>query len=63
METGTLAVGINEAAEMVSVSPDTIRRLIKRGTLNASRISNRVVIPMEALRELVQKNQNKKETA
>lgn len=47
------AVGIKEAAAALSVSADSLRRLIKRGTLRSSRIVKRVVIPITELDRLL----------
>jgi excisionase family DNA binding protein len=47
------AVGIKEAAAALSVSTDSLRRLIKRGTLRSSRIGKRVVIPITELDRLL----------
>jgi excisionase family DNA binding protein len=48
-----LAYSVKEAAEALRVSPRTIVREIKRGNLRAARVSRRVVIPADALAELL----------
>lgn len=47
-----LYVGINEAANLTSVSAFTIRRQIKQGKLQIARIGRRVVIPVGELTKL-----------
>jgi excisionase family DNA binding protein len=48
-----LALNINEAAQLISVSPWTIRAWIKQGKLRATRLGRRVCVTPEALRKLV----------
>jgi excisionase family DNA binding protein len=48
-----IAVDVNTAAKMTSLSPHTIRLRIRKGLLKATRVGRRVVIPVEALRDLV----------
>ncbi len=48
-----LARGLKEAARAVGVSKYTLVREIKRGRLRAARIARRVVVPVEALKELL----------
>ena len=48
-----LAYSVAEAAELTGLSKRTIAREIKRGHLRAVRVSRRVVIPAQALREFV----------
>jgi excisionase family DNA binding protein len=48
-----LAVDVEEAARLVSVSPHTIRRAIRSGRLAASRCGRRVLVPIESLRILL----------
>jgi excisionase family DNA binding protein len=49
-----IAVGIKEAAVMIGVSPNTIRRQIASGRLQTAQIGRRRVVPIDALRELVE---------
>lgn len=47
-----LAVNVVTAAQMLSVSPRTVRRLL--GTrLRAVRIGRRILVPIDSLRELL----------
>jgi excisionase family DNA binding protein len=48
-----LALSIEEAAELIAVSPWTIRAWIKQGKLVATRLGRRVCITPEALKEFV----------
>lgn len=48
-----MAVSLKQAAEMLSVSTFTLRRMIKRKAIRTANISRRVVIPMTELRRLV----------
>ena len=48
-----LAVDVREAARLTSLSVFTIRRYIHRGSLKATRIGRRVVVPLEALERLI----------
>jgi excisionase family DNA binding protein len=48
-----LAVSFKEAAGLVSVSRNTLRRYAKSGRLRTVRLGRRRVIPFEALRELI----------
>jgi excisionase family DNA binding protein len=41
-----LAVDVREAARLVSLSPFTVRRYIKRGLLRAVRVGRRVLVPL-----------------
>lgn len=48
-----LAVGVNEAAKMLGVSPFTIRNYIASGRLRAVRVGRRVLVPMEVLEKVM----------
>jgi excisionase family DNA binding protein len=48
-----LALGINEAAKAIGVSPDTLRRRIGEGKLEAVRFGRRVLIRRENLERLI----------
>jgi hypothetical protein len=50
-----LAVDIATAARMTSLSPQVIRRYIQRGILSATRCGRRVVVPVNALKQLVRR--------
>jgi len=50
-----LALSINEAAELISVSPWTIRKWISQRKLAVTRLGRRVCVTPQALRELVEK--------
>lgn len=49
----TIGVNVKTAAEMTSLSPHTIRAYIRAGKLKAVRVGRRVIIPLEALKELI----------
>lgn len=51
-----LVLLIPEAAEILRTSPDTIRRMIRDGSLGARKIRNQWRIPRAAIDELVQTN-------
>lgn len=48
-----IAVDIQTAARMTSLSPQVIRRYIQRGLLSATRCGRRAVVPVNALKRLV----------
>jgi excisionase family DNA binding protein len=48
-----LAVSVKEAAELLGVSPFTIRRRIRGGALKIAHIGRRVVVPVDSLRALL----------
>jgi excisionase family DNA binding protein len=48
-----MAVGLDEAAKMTSVSRFTLRRQIKRGVIKVARVGRRLVIPISELEKLV----------
>ena len=48
-----LAVGINEAARLIGLSPHTIRAYERRGLIKATRLGARVLIPVAELRRLI----------
>ena len=48
-----LAVKLPEAAEMLSVSTQTVRRLVANGSLKASRKTRHVLIPIEELERIM----------
>jgi excisionase family DNA binding protein len=48
-----LAVDVREAGRLTSLSPRTIRRYIKTGRIRATRIGRRVLVPINALRDLI----------
>lgn len=49
----TMGVNVKTAAEMTSLSPHTIRTYVRAGKLKAVRVGRRVIIPLEALKELM----------
>ncbi len=49
-----LAVDVNTAARMTSLSPHTIRLYVRTGKLRVSRAGRRILIPVESLTKLVQ---------
>jgi excisionase family DNA binding protein len=42
------------AAQLTSLSPNTLKRLAHTGKLRTTRIGRRRIVPIEALRELIQ---------
>lgn len=48
-----LAVDVREAGRLISVSPFTIRRHIKRGLLKAVRVGRRVLVPVAECERIV----------
>ena len=48
-----LAVGFTQAAEAMSLSKNTLRRLAKTGRLATVRVGRRRLIPVKALRQLL----------
>ena len=53
-----LSYKINEAAQMLGVSPITIRRAISRGLLKPCRAFRHPLIPAEQLRKLIAGDEN-----
>ena len=52
-ESKKLAVKIDEAAEMLSLSTATVRRLVADGSLKVSRKTRHVLIPVEELKRMM----------
>ena len=52
LSTRKLMVNLQEAAEMMSMSVQTIRRLILNGSLKASRKTRHILIPISELERL-----------
>lgn len=50
---------IDEAAQMLRVHPDTIRRMIKRGELQANRVGRQYRIPRSELEKFTDGGQKK----
>ncbi len=48
-----LAVDVREASRLTSLSVRTIRRYIANGQLRATRLGRRIILPLDALRELI----------
>jgi excisionase family DNA binding protein len=48
-----IAVSLAEAEELISISRFTLARKIKSGSLKASRIGRRIVIPITELEKLI----------
>lgn len=57
-DTGRIAVSVEDAARLLSVSSWGIRRWIAQGKLKASRLGTRVVIPYEELRRFLDAGRN-----
>jgi excisionase family DNA binding protein len=54
-------IAINEAARELSVSSDTIRRLIRAKRIPAVRVARRVMIPTDAIERLARRGTNNQE--
>ena len=52
-DTEPRAVGIERAAELLGISPHTVRKYVREGTLRAIRAGRRVLIPMTYVTEWV----------
>lgn len=48
-----LAVDVREAGRLLSVSPFTIRRMLRDGRLQPIHVGRRVLVPLESLTALV----------
>jgi excisionase family DNA binding protein len=48
-----LSVSIKQAAALLAVSPNTVRRHIAAGKLASVRLGRRRVVPLDSLKELV----------
>jgi len=48
-----LAVGVDEAAKLLGVSPFTIRNHIASGSIRVVRVGRRVLVPMEVLEKVM----------
>lgn len=57
LQSSKLAVGIREAAQMLSVSPRTIQNYIAAKTLPYRKIGRRTVIPVRALEAFLRADQ------
>ena len=54
MKPNAQACSIREAAELLNVSPDTVRNAVFRGELPSFRVGRRVLVPRAALDRLLQ---------
>jgi excisionase family DNA binding protein len=54
-----LAVDLREAGRLTSLSPRTIRRHIKAGRIHAVRVGRRLLVPISALRSLINQNSSR----
>jgi excisionase family DNA binding protein len=50
------AVGVEEAARLLSISPHTVRSYVARRKISSVRIGRRVLIPMQVIDELTSKS-------
>jgi excisionase family DNA binding protein len=48
-----LSVSLKEAAKLLSVSPNTVRRHAKSGILRTVQLGRRRVVPFDALKDLI----------
>ena len=58
VEPERLAVGVEEAARLLGLSPHTIRAYERKGFMKATRIGTRVLFPISELHNLLQKGLN-----
>jgi excisionase family DNA binding protein len=56
MMTDKLTLGIPEVANLIGLSPWTIRKMVASGKLPSVRINRRVLIETVALRDLIEKS-------
>jgi excisionase family DNA binding protein len=50
---------VREVAELLGVHPQTVRRLIREGELESSRVGGRLFVPRSVLDELVARQRRK----
>lgn len=55
-----LALSIKEAAKLLGIHPNTLRRRIADGSIPARRLGNRVLIPVSALEAWLEADTNNK---
>jgi excisionase family DNA binding protein len=55
-----LSVSFAEAAKLLSVSPNTVRRHAKDGRLRTIRLGRRRVVPFDALRDLIRAREERR---
>jgi len=53
------AVGVEEAARLLSISPHTVRLYVARRKISSVRIGRRVLIPMQVIDELTSKRSHR----
>ncbi|MCS7080471.1 MAG: helix-turn-helix domain-containing protein [Meiothermus sp.] len=53
-----LAFSVEEAAQLLGLHPNTVRNLIARGELKATRVGRRILIPRIALERLLEGKDN-----
>lgn len=63
MDTKKLAVGIEEAAVLLSVSPRFVRNLIRSQTIVARKVGRRTLIPVRSLERFLRKDHASPEKA
>ena len=51
-------LSISQAAELLGVCPDTIRRLADRGKLKLVRVARRVLVPAEEIDRIAQQGES-----
>ncbi|MCS7294610.1 MAG: helix-turn-helix domain-containing protein [Dehalococcoidia bacterium] len=61
MDTPKLLYSVREAAERLSLSPVTVKKLVQRGELPAVRVLRRVLIPHDALVGYVERLREREE--
>ena len=58
MHAQRLLLGIPEAAEMLGISPWTVRKLIRRGALPCVHIGRRVLVEVREVDEFITRNRD-----
>ncbi len=58
-----IAVNVNTAAKMTSLSPHTIRLYIRQKKLEVARAGRRIIIPVESLKKLLRDGAPSRKTA
>lgn len=53
---------VNQAAIILDLTPQTVRRYIKKGRLEYYHLGQRYIIPKSAVREMIQASQSKPST-
>lgn len=60
MEIGPALLGIPETAGMLGISPWTVRKLIRRGTLASVHIGRRVLVEVGEVERFIERNRQQR---